>query len=189
MIVYNILSNFVLSILGISGFFSRNPLFHLQLLKYSTVFYYTTDTVMEIKLYSRYIFIPHHLIAILIPRHFHEKIPYNIVFLEYFLLESSSLITNIRHVLKTKQKLTVELDTLFYMYYILCRILPSPYIIHRLKDEILTYYSSLFLFLMSFCWTLKWTKSIVRKRKQQQKTTTENCDRKLKNSYSKVHQE
>lgn len=164
MIAYNICFNILLSTLSMCGLIRHNPLFYLQLLKSSTIFYFFTDAIMEVKLYSRYSYIPHHIISIVSCLSLNENSPYDYVFVTFFLAESSSLSANIRYVLKTKEKLHIEMDTILYMYFFFCRIIGLPYVIYNLKNELILYYGGICIYLMSLYWSFKWMKSITKKR-------------------------
>ena len=164
MIAYNICFNIISSTLGMCGLLRKNQLFYLQLLKSSSVLYFFTDSIMEVKLYSRYSYIPHHIVSMISCLSLNENSPYDYVFVTFFLAESSSLSANIRHVLKTKEKLHIEMDTILYMYFFFCRIIGLPYVIYNLKNELLLYYGSICIYLMSLYWCFKWMKSITKKR-------------------------
>ena len=65
MILINIFFNFLLSYYSVAGYIYDAPLLYLYFLKYTGLFYFTGDILMEIILYNRYQYILHHLIAIL----------------------------------------------------------------------------------------------------------------------------
>lgn len=126
--------------------------------------YYLTDTIIEIIIFNRWLYVPHHLIAIT-SLHFIRNINYSSELLKeyslYFLLiEYTAFLLNIRTLIKEKcNKIPICLEIFFFVNYSVLRITVLPIIIYRLDSNFLKA-NILLIFLMSIYWIYKWSNSI-----------------------------
>jgi len=162
MIWLNMCFNVVLSLYGCIGYFSINPLYYINKIKYISLFYFTEDTLLEIFVYKRYIYIPHHIIALTSIIKVWNQYPVYETLAIVAVAESSAFITNIRTVLKNKKKLSLTTDKLFYVYYNCARNIAMPIIIYRCSNYHILYYSGWLIQCMNIYWTILWGKSIIK---------------------------
>lgn len=160
MILINIFFNFLLSYYSVAGYIYDAPLLYLYFLKYTGLFYFTGDILMEIILYNRYQYILHHLIAILSILNMNEHEKVYMLLLMCFCTESTSFIMNIRCLCKKHLCLPKILDISFFAYHNIMRNIMMPYVIYQFYDYKLLYYCGIVIQCMTFYWTYKWWKTI-----------------------------
>ena len=90
--------NLVLTATSLIGYFSSNPLFYVNLAKYTSATYFIEDSLMEVILYKRYIYLPHHIISLVAIFSMWNSFPLYDSLLMFFITESSAIITNLRGV-------------------------------------------------------------------------------------------
>jgi hypothetical protein len=160
MIWVNMGFNVLLSTSSLIGYFSKNPLFYVNIVKYSSVIYFIEDSLMEMIVHKRYIYLPHHIITLVTIFSMWNSFPQYDSLLMFFLAESSAFITNIRGVLKKRKNLPIKYDKLFFIYYIGTRNIAMPILIYRYSNYTSIYYSGCLIQMMSLYWSYKWGKSI-----------------------------
>ena len=160
MLVINLFFNFLLSYYSVAGYIYDAPLLYLYFLKYTGLFYFTGDILMEIILYNRYHYIPHHLITILSILNVNEHGKVYMILLMFFLTESTSFIMNLRYLCKKYLCLSKKLDLTFFAYHNIMRNIMMPYVIYQFYDCKLLYYSGIIIQCMTFYWTYKWWNTI-----------------------------
>ncbi len=160
MIGINLFFNFLLAYNGFMGYISDTPLLYLTFLKNSSAFYFLEDTLMEIFLYKRYEYVPHHLVALTSILSIREEMPTYQILLMYFCTESTSFVLNIRHVLKTYSYLPVSLDLTFFVYHNIVRNMVMTFVIYNLYECKVLYYGGWAIQGMTYYWTYTWWKSI-----------------------------
>ena len=64
MLIVNISFNFIISLLSLIGI-AQSKILYIQYLKYTGYIYFPTDTILELFMYKRYYYIPHHMISLL----------------------------------------------------------------------------------------------------------------------------
>ena len=158
--------NLVLTAPSLIGYFSSTPLFYVNLAKYTSATYFIEDSLMELILYKRYIYLPHHIISLVAIFSMWNSFPLYDSLLMFFITESSAIITNLRGVLKKRKSLPIHYDKLFFSYYMVTRNIAMPIMIYRYSNYTIIYYSGGLIQLMSLYWSYKWGKSIVEYQKK-----------------------
>lgn len=168
--LYVNLSFNVLSILIAFGGLSQNTLqniqFYNRLSCLSAFIYFPYDTYLEYVTYKRYLYIPHHIISILIAYKFYFLKNISLIEKGPILLlcgEGTSFLTNIRTILINNKKLTTKIDTTLFIVYTLIRngiITPTLYKIR--KDNNMIWKSWVLIIIMSNMWSYNWIKSIIK---------------------------
>ena len=166
MIWINMFFNLVLTATSLIGYFSSNPLFYVNLAKYTSAIYFIEDSLMEVILYKRYIYLPHHIISLVAIFSMWNSFPLYDSLLMFFITESSAIITNLRGVLKKRKSLPIHYDKLFFSYYMVTRNIAMPIMIYRYSNYTIIYYSGGLIQLMSLYWSYKWGKSIIEYQKK-----------------------
>ena len=166
MIWINMFFNLVLTAPSLIGYFSSNPMFYVNLAKYTSATYFIEDSLMELILYKRYIYLPHHIISLVAIFSMWNSFPLYDSLLMFFITESSAIITNLRGVLKKRKSLPIHYDKLFFSYYMVTRNIAMPIMIYRYSNYTIIYYSGGLIQLMSLYWSYKWGKSIVEYQKK-----------------------
>ena len=64
MIWINMGFNVLLTTTSLIGYFSKNPLFYVNLAKYTSATYFIEDSLLELIVHKRYIYLPHHMISL-----------------------------------------------------------------------------------------------------------------------------
>ena len=161
MIWLNMFFNVMLSMYGVIGYHSITPLYYINKIKYISLFYFAEDTLLELFLYKRYLYIPHHIIALtsIVKLWNHHPIYETLAIV--VVAESSAFITNVRSVLKKHNKLSLTTDKVFYVYYNCARNIAMPIIIYQCSNYPILYYSGLLIQCMNIYWTILWGKSII----------------------------
>jgi hypothetical protein len=168
-IVINMLSNFVLASSGIILFMSspKNIFVLKNIICNVATTYYVTDTITEIVIYKRLMYIPHHLCAIVgFNKIYYLNFDINdlrYLGLMFSLIEYTSLIVNLRTFMKRYKKLLLNHDIFFYSNYLVIRCIMLPYVIYYYIDNPILIYCSWLVYIMSVFWTFKWTKTIYMK--------------------------
>ena len=165
MLIVNISFNFIISLLSLIGI-AQSKILYIQYLKYTGYIYFTTDTILELFMYKRYYYIPHHMISLLNIYAINDTYPYMSVFYVFFLAESTGFVSNIRCLLKQNNILSISLDMYLFVYYIFLRLILIPIICMDLQDYHLMFYSSIMIYIMSCIWSYQWGKSIYKYRKK-----------------------
>lgn len=134
------------------------------LLCISGIYYFIYDSVLEIYLHKRLVYIPHHMFS-LVGFYMIQNviIPYDLLriyILLLGLLESTSLMVNVRIILKNNKRLSITLDKYFLLYYTLIRCVIYPYYLYYYFENQLLLTCSWSIYLMSLYWTIKWSKNI-----------------------------
>jgi len=160
MIGINLFFNFLLTYNGFMGYMSNTPLLYVNFLKRASAFYFLEDILMEIFLYKRYEYVPHHLVALAGILSIREDIPTYPILLMYFCTESTSFVLNIRHVLKKHFYLPVYLDLIFFVYHNILRNMVMTFVIYNLQKYKVLYYGGWAIQGMTYYWTYNWWKSI-----------------------------
>ena len=99
MLWLNMCFNVVLSVYGFIGYYSINPIYYSNKIKYISLFYFTGDSLLEILVYKRYLYIPHHIIALTSIIKLWNEYPIYETLAIVAVAESSAFITNIRTIL------------------------------------------------------------------------------------------
>ena len=141
MLWLNMCFNVVLSVYGFIGYYSINPIYYSNKIKYISLFYFTGDSLLEILVYKRYLYIPHHIIALTSIIKLWNEYPIYETLAIVAVAESSAFITNIRTILKKRKTLSPTTDKLFYVYYNCARNIAMPIIIYRCSNYPIMYYS------------------------------------------------
>ena len=157
--VINIFFNFLFSLISFIGIIQSNDIY-IHYLKYIGYFYFILDTLIEIFIYKKYIFIPHHIISILNIYIINDTYPYMKVFYTFFLAETTSMVVSIRKLLKNNDNLNINLDIILFTYFVFLRLILLPIINIQFKNFYITFYSSIAIYIMSLYWSYKWGKSI-----------------------------
>jgi hypothetical protein len=152
--------NFVLSYYGLCGYWADDPFTYVLYLRYLGIFYFSADIFMEVVLYKRYAYISHHLITIGSIWSIEKSYPLDLVLLMYFCAESTSLVSNMRYVLKKNNSLSPEVDQAFFVYYNISRNIAMPVIIYHFYSYPVLFFSGCVIQCMTFHWTYLWLKSI-----------------------------
>jgi len=142
--------------------------------------YFISNFCLFIKLYyiihslmyiyeKKYIFLPHHVCAFFMTCILENM---NSVDLKNALfggtiLELSGANSNIRDILKNRNELTLTKDFTIWISYVFMRQGIYTYnILYQLKyntnEEKLFYFMSILIYMMSFYWSVKWAKSIIK---------------------------
>ena len=128
--------------------------------------YFSYDTYSECILYKRYIFIPHHIVSILIAYKFYFlKNIYLIKNGPLLLLcgEGTSFIVNIRTILINNKKLTTKIDAILFIVYTIIRNgIITPLLYKTKTDNYILWNSWICILFMSNLWCYKWIKSIIK---------------------------
>ena len=137
------------------------------------IFSYTsTYYIIETFVYfynKEYIFIPHHFCTLGM-LYFFYNFPFHLlkpVLLGMGIIEKSGAITDYRDILKHDNQLTLFYDVSFLLYYISIRQFYFAYHIYydypldTIEQKINVFFLSL-LYIMSFYWSIIWTKSIIK---------------------------
>ena len=134
--------------------------------------YTTTYYIIETFVYfynKEYIFIPHHFCTLGM-LYFFYNFPFHLlkpVLLGMGIIEKSGAITDYRDILKHDNQLTLFYDVSFLLYYISIRQFYFAYHIYydypldTIEQKINVFFLSL-LYIMSFYWSIIWTKSIIK---------------------------
>jgi hypothetical protein len=144
----------------------QNIQFYNQLSCFVSFIYFSYDTYKEYVIYKRYLYIPHHIICILIAYKFYFL--KNIYLIEkgpILLLcgEGTSFLINFRTLLLNNKKLTTKIDTTLLIVYTLIRnIIITPTIYKIRKNSYFIWNSWLLILIMSNMWSYKWIKSIIK---------------------------
>lgn len=162
MIWINMGFNVLLSTSSLIGYFSKNPLFYVNLVKYTSATYFIEDSLLEVIRHKRYIYLPHHIISLVAIFSMWNSFPLYDTLLMFFIAESSAFITNLRGVLKKRKHLPKKYDKLFFSYYMVTRNIAMPFLIYRYSNYTIIYYSGGLIQLMSLYWSYKWATSIMK---------------------------
>ncbi|MBI95825.1 hypothetical protein CL656_01620 [bacterium] len=168
MVLINSTFNSIFVFLGLIGMVSKslNRIQYVNKLSclMSTI-YFPYDSYLEIKKYKRFTFIPHHIIALLISYVFYFTNDIKIIKsgpILLFCAEGTSLLLNLRIMLKNNNKLTKNIDSTFLFIYLFLRNMIMTPILYTLRYNKLLWYSWLLIFVMSNVWGLKWYKNIIK---------------------------
>ena len=160
MIVINLFFNLLITYYSAVGYIYDEPLLYLFLLKYISLFYFTGDTLMELILYNRYEYIPHHLVAIVSILNVNEHGPVYMLLLIYFCTESTTFIMNLRCVCKRYLCLPKLLDLTFFTYHNIMRNIVMPIAIYNCYNYKVLFCGGIIIQGMTYYWTYKWWKTI-----------------------------
>ena len=128
-----------------------------------SLLYYIGDCLREIYIFKRYNFLFHHFITIFILIYLTNFKNYYSHAIFCFIFEITSIIINIRDLLKFKNKLTFKLDTIFLFIYFIIRCIIGPcYVYKNCYNNIQAFYT-IMIFLMSIFWSIKWTNNLYKK--------------------------
>ena len=165
MLFWNILGNISILLKTINIYFAPSSDI-LQLSKQTCNFcaiYYSMDSLSEIVIYNRYAYIPHHLITIFLmyciktsSYHLETIQEYSLLF---FFIEYTSLLLNVRSLIRYYGKLNLNLELFFYTNYVIFRLFLIPIIIWRL-DNIYMIICTILIYAMSVYWLYNWTSKI-----------------------------
>ena len=131
-----------------------------------SILYFSYDTVNEYVVFNRLLYIPHHLLSLLISYKFYTLTDISMIKGGPILQmcgEGTTLIVNIRERLKNKNKLTTKMDCIFLTTYMVMRngiITPVLYKNRMNNPEI--WYGWLGIFAMSNIWGGIWLRNIIR---------------------------
>jgi hypothetical protein len=128
--------------------------------------YFIYDTYVEGVIYKRITFIPHHLISLIFVYKFLTLSDIPMIRMGPILLlcgEGSSLLVNLREILKDKKQLTTKRDiAVLILYFILRNGIITPIVYNNRKNNTEVWYGWIAIFLMSNYWCYMWTKSILK---------------------------
>ena len=159
----------LISFCGLTQKTWQNIQFYNQLSCFVSFIYFSYDTYKEYVIYKRYLYIPHHIISILIAYKFYFL--KNIYLIEkgpILLLcgEGTSFLINFRTLLLNNKKLTTKIDTTLLIVYTLIRnIIITPTIYKIRKDNDMIWKLWVIILIMSNMWSYKWIKSIIKHHK------------------------
>ena len=165
-ILINMLSNLLLASSGIILYMSTpDNIFVIRNVICNTgIIYYVTDTIAEIVIKRRLMYIPHHLCAIIaLNKIYYINFDINdlqILGLTFSLIEYTSLIINLRTLMKRHKKLLLKYDILLYKNYVIIRCIILPYVIYNYIDDLILLYCSWSVYSMSLIWTIQWTNTL-----------------------------
>lgn len=140
--------------------------FYNKLACITAFIYFPYDTYKEYVTYKRYLYIPHHIISILIA--YKSYFLKNISIIEngpLLLLcgEGTTFIINFRVLLINNKLLTTKIDTTLLILYIFIRNLILTPTLYNLRIHNYTiWYSWVIILIMSNVWSYKWFKSIIK---------------------------
>ena len=172
MILYNLTFGFIINLLLLLYSILQNKIYWVSFLLIS-IFYYILDSCVEVFYYKRYIYTLHHIIMIFICSYLYSNNNYNTkdIAISFLLIESTTMIINIREILKEKNKLPLFIDFLFLIYYVFIRCIISPYLLNKIlkynfKNNIILPIACHIILLMSFIWSIIWTRNLYFKYKK-----------------------
>ena len=165
-ILINMLSNLLLASLGFILYMSTSDNIYSvrNIICNIGTIYYVTDTITEILINRRIMYIPHHLCAIIsLNKIYYMNFYINdlqILGLTFSLIEYTSLIINLRTLMKRHKKLLLKYDILLYKNYVIIRCIILPYVIYNYIDDLILLYCSWSVYSMSLIWTIQWTNTL-----------------------------
>ena len=162
---YNLTFGVIINLLLIFNCLLKKDIYWTYFLLVS-IFYYTIDSCIEAFYFKRFMYIPHHIISSIICFCFFSLGNINNASLIIFFIESTTLIVNIRDVLKQKKKLPLTTDFIFLLYYLLIRCFISPYKSLAFRSNKIIYFSANLIYLMSGIWSFIWAKKLYRRYKK-----------------------
>lgn len=162
MLFYNMSFNFFITLSSMLGYFSKNPQYYLSITNKLSTFYWSSDIFMEICIYNRYVYVPHHIFSIYLVNSIRPEFNVYYILLLFIFAESTSFVTNLRLILKEKKWLIPKIDYLFFIYYFICRDIFMPLLIYKFKEYRIIFYCIIVIQIMSLVWTVKWLISIIK---------------------------
>lgn len=162
---FNILS-ILIALGGLSQKTWQNIQFYNRLSCLSAFIYFPYDTYNEYVTYKRYLYIPHHIISILIAYKFYFLKNISLIEKGPILLlcgEGTTFIVNIRTILRYNKKLTTKIDITLLILYILMRNIIITSTLYKIrKDNYIIWKSWSLILIMSNMWCYNWIKSIIK---------------------------
>ena len=165
----SLLFNCSIVLIGLSGLILQN-IKTIQILNKVTCIlsfiYFSYDTYIEFIKHNRYTFIPHHIICIILG--------YKVYFLTdiYFIKnspilllcsEGTSLMVNIRTIVKNKNKLTSKIDICFFILYTYLRNCVISPILYKIPEKyIFVWYLWVPVLILSNVWSYLWLINIIK---------------------------
>ena len=162
LILYNLTFGIVINLLLIFNCLLDKNIYWIYFLGFS-IFYYILDTCIEAFYFKRFMYIPHHIISCFICFFLFSIGNINNASLILLLIESTTLLVNVREVLKQKKKLSLTTDFIFLLYYALIRCFITPYLTCSFRNNKIIYFAANLIFLMSTIWSFIWAKNLYRR--------------------------
>jgi len=164
MLIYNLSFGILITLLSsLTYIFDKK---HFWILTMSTcIFYFFLDSFLELFIFKRLLYLPHHILSLIICFYFLKFDQIKAISLIYLLIESTSVIINLREILKNKKLLSKYLDLSFLIYYILIRCIIGPFLYFKIvnKLNIFTNFSGLSILIMSIYWSIIWSRKLLKK--------------------------
>lgn len=136
--------------------------------------YYTYDSIRELVVHRRWLYIPHHICGVFIFYKILTDSPRVERLIQYAsvlaVIESSSVIVNARELLKKQGYLGWYRDLFFFCNYTSIRMLVFPWCIREYAEDRSLYYSCCGILGMSAVWSGKWAMSLYRRRRANSKS-------------------
>ena len=148
MLLFNLTFGIIINLLLLFNCLLKKDIYWLCFIIISII-YYILDTCLEAFKYERYMYIPHHILSTIICICFFFIGNINNASMIILLIESTTLILNIREILKNKKKLSLTADFMFLIYYALIRCFIAPYFSCSFRSNKIIYFSANLIFLMS----------------------------------------
>ena len=162
---YNLIFGIIINLLLLFNCLLKKDIYWLCFLTIS-IFYYILDTCLEAFYFKRFMYIPHHIISSIICFYFFSLGNINNVSLIILLIESTTMIVNIREILKHKKKLSLTTDFIFLIYYFLIRGIIFPYFLQSFFKYKIIYIAAFLIYIMSVIWSFIWAKKLHRRYKK-----------------------
>tara|TARA_B100000902_G_C26912622_1_gene717664 strand:+ start:207 stop:719 length:513 start_codon:yes stop_codon:yes gene_type:complete len=163
--LFNIIFLILISFFSFITIINYNPDSNILWLitTFISLIYYIGDSLREIYIFKRYTFLFHHFITIFIFIYILNFKNYYCFAIFTFIFELTSIIINIRDLLKSKKKLTFKIDTLFLFIYFIIRCIIGPYFVYKNCNNNIQGIFTIFIFLMSYFWSFKWANNLYKK--------------------------
>lgn len=168
MLSFNIPCNIIYIYLGYKGFLStgvHDKAYYNSIACSISYIYFPLDTLIEIIKHKQYIYIPHHLISLFAAYKIHYTTDISLInIIPYILMygESTSLITNIRQIIKANKMLTTSVDSTLWATYMITRNALMTSVIYPHRQNKILWYSWLSILGMSNIWGYKWLRNIIK---------------------------
>lgn len=165
---YHFVHSFIAILLCGFLYNSINEVIILQLkniISYEFLIYFYFDIWIELFYFKRYLFVPHHVIGLVI---FKKTLDLDIDFnlLKKFslllgLIEYTAVVVNIRYLLKKNNQLNKLSDFFLYLNYFFIRGCFLPYYVFYYVHDPILFWMCLSIFFMSYYWIFKWSSKLI----------------------------
>ena len=140
-------------------------------LGYLSIVYFTYDTLYEVFLMKRWLYVPHHTIGLVFGFRLLSDIPSNLIrpiFEFATAAEASGLIVNKRELDKQHNNLSRFLDCVYYAAYtgLRCGVMPYIISVHSHEMDNMVIGGCVGIIGMSLYWGVKWGMGLLRRKKK-----------------------